>query len=65
MTSTLPIEIIVSVASLLAASSIKDILIGATSSIYICCWNVARYKWKIHNGKIEIRMLLTRKLLKQ
>jgi hypothetical protein len=18
-----------------------------------CCWNVATYKWKIHNGKIE------------
>jgi hypothetical protein len=19
-----------------------------------CCWNVATYKWKVHNGKIEI-----------
>ena len=35
MTSTLPIGTIVSVASLLAASSIKDILMGAKSSIYI------------------------------
>jgi hypothetical protein len=54
MTSTLPIGTLVSVASLLAASSIKDILMGAKSSIYICYWNIARYKWKIHNGKIEI-----------
>jgi hypothetical protein len=23
-------------------------------SIYMCCWNVATYKWKVHNGKIEI-----------
>ena len=67
MTSSLPKGTLVSVASLLAASSTKDILIGATSSdisyhlrdiysiyIYICCWNVATYKWKVHNGKIEI-----------
>ena len=54
LTSILPIGTLVSVASLLATSSIKDILMGATSSIYIFCWNVARYKWKIHNGKIEI-----------
>ena len=20
----------------------------------MCCWNVAKYKWKVHNGKIEI-----------
>ena len=20
----------------------------------VCCWNVATYKWKVHNGKIEI-----------
>jgi hypothetical protein len=43
---------------------IKEIMIGATSSgisyhlremysIYVCCWNVATYKWKMHNGKIE------------
>ena len=19
-----------------------------------CCWNVAQYKWEVHNGKIEI-----------
>jgi hypothetical protein len=23
-------------------------------SIRRCCWNVATYKWKIYNGKIEI-----------
>ena len=23
-------------------------------SIYRCCWNVATYKCKVHNGKIEI-----------
>jgi hypothetical protein len=39
-------------------------LIGTTSSgisyhlrdiysICRCCWNVATYKWKVHNGKIE------------
>ena len=22
-------------------------------SICRCCWNVATYKWKVHNGKIE------------
>jgi hypothetical protein len=65
MTATLPTGTIVSVASLLAASSIKDILIGATRSgisyhlrdiysICRCCWNVATYKWKVHNGNIEI-----------
>jgi hypothetical protein len=63
--STLPKGTIVSVTSFLAASSIKDILIGATNSgisyhlreIYsICrsCWNVATNKWKVHNGNIEI-----------
>jgi len=20
----------------------------------MCCWNVAKYKWRIHNGKMEI-----------
>jgi hypothetical protein len=65
MTSTLPKGTLVSVASLLAASSIKDILIGTKSSgisyhlrdiysICQCCWNVATYKWKLHNGNIEI-----------
>jgi hypothetical protein len=44
------------------ASSIKKILIGTTSfgisyqlrEIYSTCrycWNVAIYKWKVHNGK--------------
>jgi len=23
-------------------------------SICRCCWNIASYKWKFHNGKIEI-----------
>jgi hypothetical protein len=23
-------------------------------SICRCCWNVATYKWKVHNGNIEI-----------
>jgi hypothetical protein len=23
-------------------------------SICQCCWNVATYKWKLHNGNIEI-----------
>jgi hypothetical protein len=55
----------VSVASVLAATSIKEILIGATSSgisyhlrdiysIYRCCWNGVTYKLKVHNGNIEI-----------
>jgi hypothetical protein len=43
-------------------SSTKEILIGTTSSgivyqlrdIYRCCWNVATYKRKVHNGKMEI-----------
>jgi hypothetical protein len=50
MTSPLPNGTLVAVASVLAATSIKDILIGATSSgisyhlrniysIYMCCWN--------------------------
>jgi hypothetical protein len=64
MTSTLPKETLGSVASLLAAT-LKEILIGTTSSgisyhlrdiysICRCCWNVATYKWKVHNGIIEI-----------
>jgi hypothetical protein len=66
MTSTLPKGTVGSVASLLAATLyIKEFLIGTTSSgilyhlrdiysICRCCWNVATYKWKVHNGKIEI-----------
>ena len=45
--------------------TIKEILRGTTSSgisyqlrdifsICRCCWNDATYKWKDHNGKIEI-----------
>jgi hypothetical protein len=65
MTSTLPKGTLGLVASLLAAASIKEILIGTTSSgtsyhlrdiysICRCCWNCATYKWKVHNAKIEI-----------
>jgi hypothetical protein len=24
----------------------------------MCCWNVATYEWKVHNGKIEIISLV-------
>jgi hypothetical protein len=65
MTPSLPNGTIVSVASVLAAFSIKKILIGATSagisyhlsdtySICMCCWKGATYKSKVHNGNIEI-----------
>jgi hypothetical protein len=66
MTSTLPKGTLGSVASFLAVTLYKrEILIGTTSSgisyhlkdiysICRCCWNVATYKWKVHNGKIEI-----------
>jgi hypothetical protein len=65
MNSPLPIGTLASVASVLAATSIKEILIGATSSgisyhlrdiysIYRCCWNGATYKLKVHYGNIEI-----------
>ena len=65
MTSPFPNGTLVSVASLLAASSIKEIMIGATSagisyhlrdiySICRCSWKGATYKWKVHNGTIEI-----------
>ena len=58
-------EPLISVASVLATSSDKEILIGATSSeisyhlrdifaLCKCCWNGATYTWKVHNGKIEI-----------
>ena len=65
MTSPFPKWTLVSVVSVLAASFIKEILIGATSSrisyhlrdVYsncMCCWNGVTYKWNVHNGKIEI-----------
>jgi hypothetical protein len=25
-----------------------------TMDMFHCCWNVATYEWKVHNGKIEI-----------
>jgi hypothetical protein len=56
----------------LSLKSIKEILIGTTSSgisyqlrdiysICRCCWNVATYEWKVHNGKIEIISFVVRK----
>jgi hypothetical protein len=65
MISTYPRRTLGSVASLLAGTPIKEILIVTTSSgisyqlryinsICRCCWNVDTYKWKVHNGKIEI-----------
>jgi hypothetical protein len=29
-------------------------------SICSCCWNVATYLWKVHNGKIEIISFVVR-----
>jgi hypothetical protein len=48
-----------------------EIMIGTTSSeisyqlrdiysICRCCWKVATYKWKVHNGKIEIISFVVR-----
>ena len=67
MTLTLPKGTFGSVASLLAATLYQgNPDIGTTSSgilsyhpreiysICRCCWNVATYKGKVHNGKIEI-----------
>jgi len=62
MTSPLQKGTLASVASMLAASSISEIIIRAASSrisyylrdlysICRCCWNGATYKWKVHNGK--------------
>ena len=31
-------------------------------SICRCCWNVATYKWKVHDGKIEIISSFSRKV---
>jgi len=33
-------------------------------SICRCCWNVARYEWKVHNGKIEIISFVVNFVLK-
>ena len=72
MTSTLLIRTLGSVAYLLASTLYKKITpIGTTSpvisyqprdtySIYRCCWNVATYRWKVHNGKIEIHVIRLR-----
>jgi hypothetical protein len=66
MTPTLPKGTLGSVASLLAAMLYQGNIdrnhklwnIASSErciySICRCCWNVATYKWKVHNGKIEI-----------
>jgi hypothetical protein len=66
MISTEPLGTLGSLASLLAATLYKgnhdrnhklwDILYQLRDiySICRCCLNVAKYKWKVHNGKIEI-----------
>ena len=65
MTSTLPRETLGSVASLLAAILFRGnpdrnhkLWNIVSTERYILhmqvCWNVAIYKWKVHNGKIEI-----------
>jgi hypothetical protein len=66
MTSTWPRGALGSVASLLAATLYQGnpdmnhkLWNIVSTKIYIysicrCCWNVATYKWKVHNRKIEI-----------
>ena len=62
MTSTLPKGILVQQLPCQQQPSIKEILIGTTSSgisyqlrdiysICRCCWIVATQKWKVHNGQ--------------
>jgi hypothetical protein len=68
MTSTLPKGTIGSLASLSAATIYQGNLMGTTCSgisyhlrdiysICRCCWNVATYKWKVHNGKLKSSLL--------
>jgi hypothetical protein len=63
-----------SVASLLATTLYQGNHIGTTSSgisyqlrdiysICRCCWNVATYEWKVHNGKIQGFLKKNEKLL--
>ena len=66
MTSNLPKGTLDSVASLLTATLYQGNpdrnhtlwnIVSSERYIYSicrCCWNVATYKWKVHNGKIEI-----------
>ena len=42
-------EIMIGTASFVISSQLREIY-----SICRCCWNVATYKWKTQNGKIEI-----------
>ena len=68
MISPLPTGTLVSVASVLAVSSITEVLIGATRSrisyhlrniysICMCCWNSATHKWKFTMGKLISSLL--------
>jgi len=61
MTSTLPEGSLGSVASLLAATLYQGnpdrnhkLWNIVSSERCRCCWNVATYRWKVHNEKIEI-----------
>jgi hypothetical protein len=71
MTSTLPKGILDSVASLLAATLYQGNPERTTSfvisyhlrdkySICKCCWNIATYTCKVHNGNIEIISFVVR-----
>jgi hypothetical protein len=65
MTSTSPRGTLGSVSSLLAATlyqgnpdrnhKLWNIVSTERYILHMqCCWNVATYKWKVHNGQIEI-----------
>ena len=60
MTSTKPLGTLRSVASLLATILIETISseilykLRDAYTLFRCCWNVATYKWKVYNGKVEI-----------
>ena len=41
------------ISTVTTSSGISDQL-RDIDSIYRCCWNVATYKWKVHNGEHEI-----------
>ena len=66
MTSTIPRGILGSVASLLAATfyqgnpdrnhKLWNIVLTERYSICRCCWNVATYKWKVHNGLYRTKL---------
>jgi hypothetical protein len=72
MISTLPIGTLGSVASFLAATlyqgnpdrnhKLWNIVSTERYILYVCrcCWNFATYKWKVHNGKIEINSFVVK-----